>query len=127
MTFTRLHLDGRPLSVYTRGGSWQPTPPGIPPEVRVGSEVWRVLLHSQLYGSRSSKSRLAGCAIHHERAIILDPSVPAHEMRATLGHELAHAYLFAAKETSAHLRKLTNEQEEAICDLFACALIAERP
>lgn len=122
MKATRIELEGRPLSAFTFGGTWRPAPPGIPPEVRIGAEVWRVLMHTHLYSSKHKASRLAGCAIRHERVIILDPEIPGHELRSVLGHEMSHALLFAAKETNGHLRKLTDEQEEALCDLFADAV-----
>lgn len=119
MSPTRVILEGRPLAVYTRGGSWKPAPYGIPSEVNVRGERWRILMHTDIYGSKAKGSRLAGCAIEHERVVILDPSVPGHELATTLGHELAHAHLFGAKESSPHLRRLTREQEECLCDLFA--------
>lgn len=115
---TPVTLEGRTLAIYTRGGDWQPAPYGIPPEVNIRGDRWRVLMHTNIYGSKAKGSRLAGCAIEHERVVILDPSVPGHGLSTTLGHELAHAYLFGAKESSPHLRRLTREQEEDLCDLF---------
>lgn len=119
MKFRQISLDGHPIDVYTLNGSWQPAPEGMPPEVAANGEVWRVTFHTSIYSARSKGSRLAGCALPLERAIILDPSVPMHEMRSTLGHEIAHVIIGQHKQRGKALRRLTSEQEEILCDLLA--------
>jgi hypothetical protein len=119
MRFTPVVLEGRKLGFFTRGGHWTPAPFGLPTEMRVSGDRWRVLYHPAIYSSRSPQALLLGLCHHRERVIIVDPSFPPHEVADTLAHEHTHAIIQSGRETEPELGRLTRAQEEALCRVFA--------
>jgi hypothetical protein len=117
--FRQILIDGRPLDAFTHGGTWHPTPPWAPSEIRVSGDPWRVAYHDRLFARRTKASRLYGFAVGLERLIVVDPTLPAHEVADTLAHEYAHAVIASGRETEPILRKLTREQEEVLCQVWA--------
>lgn len=120
---TPIIVDGRALGVFTRGGNFHPTPNGLPSEVRVSGDVWKVLFHSRLYLTAKAKAPLLGVAIPSERVLIADPQVPDYELRDTVFHEVVHAWLHVGRQQDARLAKLSKEAEEAIAEVIARELV----
>jgi len=116
---SRIAIDGRPLDAFTHGGHWHPTPPCAPSELRVSGDAVRVAYHDRLFSRRAKSSRLFGFAVGNERLIVVDPTLPAHEVADTIAHEYAHMVIASGRETEPALRKLTREQEETLCRVWA--------
>lgn len=119
---TPILLDGSPIGIYTRGGSWHPTPPGLPHELRVAGDVWRCLFHDRIHLTVATRRPLFGCTIPLHRLLIADPTVPRYELEDTLAHEWSHAVIASGRESPA-LRRLPKATEEALAELFARELV----
>ena len=118
-SFSPIEIEGRRITVYTRGGHWHPTPAWAPSMLSVSGDEWRVLYHDQIYGTRSPKSRLFGFTLGSERVIVVDPTLPQFEVADTIAHEFAHAVIAAGRATERDLCPLTQVQEEALCRVWA--------
>jgi len=117
--FSQLHepLNDQPLEVMTRGGKPRKAPKGMPARVKILGQHFQVFYHSQIY--TMTRVRLRGIVIFAQRLIIIDPTQSLHMMRETLFHEMAHVYLYKWQSKSTCLNKLSHQQVEELCDLFA--------
>lgn len=123
--FTRLEVNGRPLSAWTRGGSWRPLPVGVPPIARVFGTEWIVLAHTQIYAAPRAGSRCAGMCFGYERIILLESDQPEHEMRDSFQHERVHAAARIYGERDKIIATLGRDREEAVCRFVAAMLTAD--
>ncbi len=107
------------LDVYTHNGREYSTPNGMPSEVTVYGAKYEVRYHSNIYSEPKKSQRLRGIVLYNFRLIVIDPRQSIHDLRETLFHEMGHVYVKAWQSKSLPLSKLTYQQVEDICDMFA--------
>lgn len=94
-----------------------PTPPGCPDSVRILGQTYRILYRTPLIWPGGTV--LHGMVSSRDRTILVDPTAPAHLVRETILHEIAHVYIdhsgFEGKLAKAKL-------VEMVCDLFGSAV-----
>lgn len=111
------------IDVWTLAESESPTPNGMPTEVTIYGQKFRVKYRKEIYNAPRRKSRLAGVVIYANRLIIIDPDATLHEMREVLYHEVGHVYLKTAQMEDKRLCRITAEETEGICDMIGKAVV----
>lgn len=122
--FTRLEVNGRHLSAWTRGGSWRPLPASIAPTSRVLGVTWSIMAHTQIYSAATVSARCAGMCFGYERVILIEPDQPEHELLDTAAHELTHAAFRTFADRDRRIATISRETEEAVCRMVAAWLSA---
>lgn len=122
--FTQLKEPGLGffLELYTYGGHYHSTPEGMPHEIRMYGQQYKIYYHSRIYNTKNKKQRLRGVVFYAHRIIFIDPLQSIHMMKETLYHEVAHVYLNSWKTRIASISKLSYQQVEDLCDLFGEAI-----
>lgn len=115
----REKLNGFEIDIYTTRGHEYPTPNGMPATVKISGAEYEIRYHSHIYATPHASARLMGMVMYGLRTIFIDPIWSIHEMRESLYHEIAHVYLHNWQQKKGSLAKLTPEQIEEFCDLFA--------
>lgn len=91
---------------------------GLPAEIRVLGQSYRVIVIGNLFNDRHGRVGLdGGCSFAH-RIIVIEAGLPRAKALYTLGHEIAHVYVAANRA----LRDLAHRHVEAVCDLIADVL-----
>jgi hypothetical protein len=118
------------IPVWSRGAEVS-TPPGMPSEVSILGQKYRVRYRSEIHHvDKKRKIPVDGIVIFSHRLILIDPTQGVHSMKETLWHEMCHVYFNEAQKKDLRLAKVTDAQIEGICDLFGEAvydLVANNP
>lgn len=109
------------LPVWTLGKE-VPTPGDMPSEVTVLGQKYRVRYRQEIYNTPRKSSQLWGVVVFDNRIIILDPRQPLHRMKKTLLHEVCHIYIHEIQAKDSRIQKITDLEEEGLCDLFGEAV-----
>lgn len=111
------------IPVWTKVLQEEATPESMPSSVSVLGKKYRVKYFRDIYSAPKNTTSLAGVIIFSHQLIVIDPSDTLHGMRATLFHEMCHAYLSEIQAKDNRLQKITPAQIEGFCDLFGEAVI----
>jgi len=113
---------GQSLNVYTLYGKETAVPVSMPNTIVLKGKHYQIRYHTKIFASRRVSDRLAGVIVFAHQTIILEPELGLPRMKHTLYHECAHAYFRELQESDSRLNRITNSQEEAICDLLGSAV-----
>ena len=110
------------LPWFCRGAHVDPTSLGLPVQIRVLGQAYRVFVVPGLCADRRGRVRLLGACSYEHRAIAIAAEQPHAKALQTLGHEIGHVYLIDQQRRERALRTLSARQTEAICDMIADVL-----
>jgi hypothetical protein len=109
------------VDVWTLGKDCA-TPGDMPSQVTILGQKYRVRYRTKIYNHPRKSSQLLGVVVFDNRLIIIDPAQTLIKMKHVLLHEVCHAYMHEIRARDPRLQRITDAEEEGICDLFGEAV-----